>query len=156
MLGALRASIALPYIENWPYTWIVYIAISAGGLALLLTTRRGNLLTPDSSITLSRLFYSFTLFFIAGSVFSAFALRRAIEPLQSYSFDSATVVGKYRSFNHNYPAIAVVTDDGRELAFDLPGQEELWTTVEVGGLVRKEFLREQIVVISPPTDRMGP
>lgn len=143
-----RLSIAWPYVENWPYTGLAYgaffLLVSIGVFGIF----RENLISPASRLTWKGIGSTLVLVFFACSSFWAFSLRFLTEPGIACAFEMATVTGKTRSSNHNYPCLHLRTDKGKELVLDMPGQDALWQAARIGSKVKKRFGEQELELLS--------
>ncbi len=141
-----QAAIRLPYIENWPYTWVVYGSLFGTiGLGLFIRCSVKKF-TPDP-LSFRGAGSIFLLTFPLLTAFLCFFVRSFVEPLHSSSFEYVEVLKKYRSSNHHYPAMQLRTEDGRSISLDLPGQEDLWQSVKVGDHLAKPFGDKKLVPV---------
>lgn len=146
-----QAAIRLPYIENWPYTWMVYGSFfGTMGIGLFIHLHRRKFILDPLSFRASGLIF-FQLLLIL-SAFFCLVVRSFVEPLHASSFEYVEVLKKYRSSNHNYPAMQMRLEDGRSIFLDLPGQEEMWQSVNVGDHLAKPFGKEKLI---PAVRRSG-
>lgn len=150
MASSARLSILWPYHENWPYTGLVYGALFLVLTAIVVITLRKHLIKPGSKISAAKIGASFLLYFLVSSAFWSFSLRYLTEPQIAHSFEKATVIEKYRSSNHNYPALCIRYADGTTIKLDVPGQEEVWQEVHIGSVVNKQFGKQEITHFSDP------
>ena len=139
-----HVAIRLPYIENWPFTWVIYAGVfGATGIALVIRLQAKKITPVPSSFRLACLVL--LLYMLMFSSFFCLAVRSFIERLHAYSFEYGEVLQKFRSSNHNYPAMQILTEDGRSIYLDLPGQEEIWQNVNVGDHLAKPFGKDTLV-----------
>lgn len=136
----------LPYIENWPFTWVIYGGLfGAIGIGVVIRLHAKKFTLDRLSVRLACLV--FLLYILMLSSFFCFALRPSIERLHAYSFKYGEVLQKFRSSNHNYPALQIRMEDGRSIYLDLPGQEEIWQRVNVGDHLTKPFGKETLLAL---------
>lgn len=133
-----RLSIVWPYVENWPYTGLLYCALFLLLTVIVIVKLRNYLIEPESKISVAKIAASFLLYFLGASAFWSFSLRFLTEPQMAISFERAIVLNKYRSSNHNYPGIFVQYSNGTTLNLDMPGQDHFWHLVRNGSIVSKQ------------------
>lgn len=148
VISSARLSIAWPYIENWPYTGLLYSVLFLLFSVIAGVKLQNHFIKPKSNISWLKVAVSFLLQFLVCSAFWSFSLRFLTEPQIAYAFEGATIVEKYRSSNHNYPGLCLRYEDGKTIRIDIPGQEELWQQVQIGFVVRKEFGKQEIFLLS--------
>mgnify|MGYP000586723435 CR=1 FL=1 len=149
LLGPIYISLFLPYVENWPYTWIVYGTLSLIIGVIIATAVKHGLNAKSFGDPVMKIITTLIMGFFSFCVFWCFTLRRETEPLESLSFERAVVLNKDRSSNHNYPRLKLETEKGKVLTLDIPGQEDVWQKLKTGNQVKKSFRKEEILPLSP-------
>lgn len=140
-----QLAVRLPFIENWPYSWVVYEIVFASCCIFFAVRYRRPLNRIELSAK-SALLLGLCLTLLM-SAFLMFA-RSFVEDRYSYSFARGKVISKYRSSNHNDPALEIVTESGHQFTLDIPGQEELWQAVNVGDYLQKSFMNPALAPVA--------
>lgn len=138
LIFSIHISAKLPYIKNFPYSGIVYIMLT---LIIYWIIYKIILLRnfKYQILTLKFLLLNVTLL-----VFINLA-RLLIEPIYCYEFDNGKIIEKYKG-GHNYLSFKIKTKEHGILELEnFP--LEIWNNIEVGDLVKKDFLSKDLIKI---------
>ncbi|WFB35436.1 hypothetical protein P3T73_14860 [Kiritimatiellota bacterium B12222] len=137
IMAALVTGMTLPYIQNWPYTGLVYGVVAAtlaGAFTLVMKSQLGE----KGQWTLSKFILNVLLLFLILLSMVCLALRVSTEKVVAYAFDEALIREKVKNPLQDNLTFYLRLPDGEEVVLD--GYDpDLWGHLKSGDEVRKEF-----------------